>query len=456
MQDGYECGNNQSKKNKSNEEYLKKRRNINRCKVWFWRLVAVVCIIFSWFIVLVPIPLYVARDIFPKPNISQNEMLLNKLNLSNLSVYCPDNYVFSPIEQKCATICGYHEYYPEVLTIIKRVSLSLIALFNLGISILAVIHIVKYYKSFKFQHHPIFVGVFVNLAQSFVIGVPDLIGANLFFCEGRYIDYATLNENPPVQVHIQGGLVSVLSLSNRLWFVMALVLIFPSTFAFSNVLVPIRNRVIIIIIELVICVVYPLVCGLASFIPFRGYRLSAGVQLPVSANSTVGTIFGSIPQVLISGVTITIVILLIYRIHSQIQASSKSTGRKIGLLPIEKRLIIFSSIYFLLIAIILVSLALTKSFRGLINNRYDEYSSYITLLSKYSLPNSTQLNTTLSLLSHNDQLLFHKSDPFYLITINDLSIRGMFIFASSVFSFSCPKIKTCQKDKKRNDSTNIS
>ena len=442
--------NNQRKKSKSNKEYSNSR-NINRCKVYIWRLIAVVSIVFSWFIVLVPIPLYMVSDSFSKPNISQNEMLLNKLNLSNLSVHCPDSYTFSPTEQKCTTICGYHEHYPEVLTIIKRVSLGLIAVFNSGISILAVIRLVKYHKQYKFQHHPIFVGVFVNLVQSFVIGIPDLLGTNLFFCEGRRIDYATLNENPPVQLHIQGVLVTILSTSNRLWFVMAIVLIFPSTFAFSDFLAPTRNRIIIIIVELVICVVYPLVCGLASFIPFSGYRLAESILLPVASNSIVSVLFGSTPQLVISSVTITLVIVLIYRIRIQLQTGSKNTGRKIGLLPIEKRLIAFSGIYYLLIVIITVTLIFTKSFEGYIDNRYSEYSSYITLMSNYSLSNSTQLNTTLSLLSHNDQLLFHKSDRFYLITINDLSIRGMFIFVSSVFNFSCPRVKKSQKDKQQKE-----
>ena len=446
-------GNNQSRRKKETNEENSNTRNSNRCKVCIWILIAVVCITVCWFIVLLPIPLSVASNSFPKPNISQNEMLLNTLNLSNLTVYCPDSYTFSPSEQKCTTICGYHDHYPEALTIIKRVLLSLIAVFNSGISILAVIHIVKYYKQYKFQHHPIFVGVFINLVQSFVIGIPDLLGANLFFCEGRRIDYATLNENPPVQLHIQGFLVTILSISNRLWFVMAIVLIFPSTFAFSNVLVPVRNRIIIVMIELVICVAYPLVCGLASFIPFRGYRLSESVLLPVSANPTVRTVFGAIPQLVISGVTITVIILLLYRLHSQIQSGSKKTDRKIGLLPIEKRLIILSSIYLLLIAIIAVTFAFTKAFRGLIDNRYNEYSSYITLMSNYSLPNSTQQNTTLSLLPHNEQLLFHKSHPFYLININDLSIRGMFILVSCVFYLSYPKVKICQKEKKRDDTT---
>ena len=445
--------NNQSRRKKETNKENSNTRNSNRCKVCIWILIAVVCITVCWFIVLLPIPLSVASNSFPKPNISQNEMLLNTLNLSNLTVYCPDSYTFSPSEQKCTTICGYHDHYPEALTIIKRVLLSLIAVFNSGISILAVIHIVKYYKQYKFQHHPIFVGVFINLVQSFVIGIPDLLGANLFFCEGRRIDYATLNENPPVQLHIQGVLVTILSISNRLWFVMAIVLIFPSTFAFSNVLVPVRNRIIIVMIELVICVAYPLVCGLASFIPFRGYRLSEGVLLPVSANPTVRTVFGTIPQLVISGVTITVIILLLYRLHSQIQAGSIITGRKIGLLPIEKRLLVFSSIYYLLIAIITITLVFTYAFKELIDSRYNEYSSYITLLSNYSLPNSTQLNTTLSLLSHNEQLLFQKSESFYLITITDLSIRGMFIFVSSVFNFSCPKLKICQKDRKQKNSS---
>ena len=330
---------------------------------------------------------------------------------------------------------------------------------NTGITILAIYRLIRYRKEYKFQHHPIFIGVFVNLILSIVIGVPDIIGAKIFFCEGKEIDYATLNANPTIQVHIHGVLIQVLSLSNRLWFAMALILIFLATFSMKNILGIKRNKIIILSVEIVICIIYPVVCALASFIPLNGYMLSQIVMLPVPANVVVRTIFSFMPQLIISALTLTIIVLIVYRIHSQIQIGSSRTGKRASIQPIEKRLMFLSILYFALNVVISITLISLSVFNNIIENRTNDYVSYLTLASLYS-PNGITttphgLNATLTLLSPDDQLLMEHRDPFFIIFIQDISIRSIFILVLSVFNFSCSKKKLCQKKNKaiRNRST---
>ena len=218
--------NRRKKVNHLNEGRTQQEKTKNSIFVWKFgqlRVIASLCILLIWTFALAPIVHRIYSYSKPISNIAQNEMLLDKLNLSNVTVLCPEGYTFSRMEQRCSTVCGYYDNYPLPLTICKRVLLSAIAVINTGITILAIYRLIRYRKEYKFQHHPIFIGVFVNLILSIVIGVPDIIGAKIIFCEGKEIDYATLNANPTIQVHIHGFLIQVLSLSNRLWFVMALV-----------------------------------------------------------------------------------------------------------------------------------------------------------------------------------------------------------------------------------------
>ena len=81
-------------------------KRFNKQKLWFWRLIAVVCIIPGWIIMFAPFLPRILTELFPKFNISQNEILLDKLNLSNVTVLCPEGYTFSRMEQRCSTVCG--------------------------------------------------------------------------------------------------------------------------------------------------------------------------------------------------------------------------------------------------------------------------------------------------------------------------------------------------------------
>ena len=416
-------------------------------KLWFWRSIALLCIIPGWVVSTAPIPPLFLTESFPRSNISQNQMLLDKLNLSNVTVLCPEGYTFSRMEQRCSTVCGYYDNYPLPLTISKRVLLSAIAVINTGVTILAIYRLIRYRKEYKFQHHPIFVGVFVNLIQAIFMGVPDILGANIFFCESQQITYNRLDSNPTIQLHIHGASLRFLSLSNRLWFVMALVLIFLATFPLKDIYRYKWNRITIVLVEIGVCLIFPLICAFVPFVPFSGYRLFQYSMITNANDRMIEFITNLLPQQLIGGLTLTVIVLIVYRIHSQLQIGSSRTGKRIGIQPIEKRLIFFSVLYFALNSIISLSIIIITIFNNSIRTKTSDYASYLTLNSPYSsrgIP-SNGMNKTLSLLSSGDQLLIQYRNPFFILFVHDLSIRSLFILVLSVLNFSCSKPKLCSK-----------
>ena len=410
----------------------------------------VICIVLAWVISLSPFGTSPFVETIPAPSISQNELLLEKLNLSNVMIFCPDPFIYSAGKQLCQVKCGTaflgYDHYS------KRCLYTIVGIINIVISVAAFIRIIKIRKELKFEHHPIFIGVIVNLIQSFVIGIPDIIGSDIFYCENKDIDFDFLNENPPIQLHIIGALVSLLGISNRLWFIMAIALIFLSvSFPLKDLFRPRRNRIVIGIVEIAVCFVYPLVGALSAFIPFSGYRLSDSVLLPVHTNRTLGTIFSYAPHLLISAVTITIIVLIIYKIHSKLQNGSDETGKKQSMHPLEKRLLSFSVVYFSLISIICVSLVINFIKRNHIEEM-NEFLAMLTLQSPYLIQgndanSSFMLNQTSTLLTPKDQLSVQdRTMPFFL-GLSDIAIRVMFIFTMPMLSFSnfnVPFIKKMQ------------
>ena len=416
-------------------------------KYCIWRILAVVCIGLAWTISLSPLggPLY--AEIFPTPNTSQNEILLQELDLSNVTVLCPYPYTYSADKQSCQLKCGLVPSTGKYIGI--RVIYGIIGLINIGISIFAIYRSFMIRKTMKFQHHPIFIGILSNLLLACIIGIPDVIGVDIFYCENRDIDYDTLHESPPIQLHIMGALITISAIATRLWFVMAVTLILISvSFPMKDLFYSRRNRIVIIVVEIAICAVYPFLCALGPFIPFTGYKLSEEVLFPVPVNIIVSIICENVPHTLISGVTITVIVLIIYRIHSQVQIGAEKTGKPQAVHPIEKRLLFFSITYYILISIISVSIIYTFVQEHQLEHEFRDYLAMLTLRSLYSShnSNSTIQNQTLTLLPRQDQLLVQESRVPFNFEFYGLAIRMIFILVLPVLNFPCKKLK-CKKKK---------
>ena len=422
-------------------------------KLCLWRTLSGVCIFTSWFVSLMALPAPLFNHLTPELNASINEVLLDKLNLSNYTVSCPEHYIYKEGIQRCQLVCGNYKILFPQLNLFKRLFISAIAIVNIGITLLASIRWVRIRKQTKFQHHPIIIGVLVNLLQAFIMGIPDIIGGDIIYCGGKEIDYGTFNNIPTLQLHLLGGILSFLGLSNRLWFTSALVLILVSvSFPLRDLFGTNKKRTIIITIEVIICVVYPMVCALVPFVPFSGYRLSQEILLPLPANSIISIICSSLPHLLISPVTMTLVVVIVYKIHSQLHLINNNKMKPQKVHPLEKRLMFFSIIYFLLNLFIALSFII-KSFRqNSIDHGINSYLALQTLQSSYSYKNdplSVPINQTLSLLTIEDQLLIEQVQKPFAVYLHGIGIRLQFILVLSVLNISCQIPKFCRKKREK-------
>ena len=421
-----------------------------RGRLVVWRIFSVLSIATAWSLSLLALPTPLLTDLTQRGNISNNSLLLESINLSHYTVNCPDPYVFSPSDQKCSLECGRYDIANPHLQQFRVSLLAILALTNLLITILAVIRWIIIRKQTKFQHHPIIIGVLVNLVEAVVIGVSDLLGGNIFYCNGEAIDYDTFNSNPSLQLQIQGGLITFLGTSNSLWFTMALVLILLSvSYPMSDLFEPRRNRVIIVLIEVSVCVLYPLLSTLLTYVTLAGYKLSQEILLPYPSDIIVYILCWVVPHTLISPITLTLVVIIVYKIQWQMQLVSENTGGQQKVQPLEKRLMFFSILYFLLNLVIIISF-MTKSLRdNFVEEGTNNFLAFVTLQSTFQATNSVTTigtNKTLSLLSPADQLRVESADKPLAVYVHGIGIRMEFILVLSVLNVSC-QVSCCKRNK---------
>ena len=422
-----------------------------RGRLYVWRVFSVLSIVTAWSLSLLALPTPLLTGLTHKGNISNNSLLLDSLNLSDYTVNCPEPYVFSPNDQKCSLECGKYDIVNPHLQRFRVSLLAILSLANFLITTLAIIRWVIIRKQTKFQHHPIIIGVIVNLVESVTIGVSDMLGGNLFYCNGEGIDYHTFNSAPSIQLQIQGGLITFLGTSNSLWFTTALVLILLSvSYPMKDLFGPKRNRVIIVLIEVSVCVLYPLVTTLLTYVTPAGYKLSEEILLPYPSDVTIHILCWVVPHTLISPITLTLVVIIVYKIQWQMQLVSKNLCKQQTVQPLEKRLMFFSILYFMLNLVIIISF-ITKSFRdNFVEEGTDNYLSFVTLQSTFQSTNSVTTNgtnKTLSLLSPTNQLLVESAVKPLAVYVHGIGIRMEFILVLSVLNFSCQIGKCCKKNK---------
>ena len=407
----------------------KSREESGRSNIILWKLFISVSIILIWSVVLVPVTLSGFRKAFAVPyNITINEKLLLKLNLTNETVICPANYIYSPIVKTCQPICGHWSYCGEICYFIERVTYAVLAIVGITASLVALLSWIRLLSTWKFQHHPILIGIIVNLFQSIGIGVNDIPGVYYFACGGGDIDNDSLKIHPSIQTQILGAIVHSLVLSNRFWFLFALTyILLKVSFPLRDFFNTKRKKIILITIELCICFGIPLITEVITFGSGARYILSPKVSLLISNNPLFTAAFGYIPHALITSFTMSIIMLIIYNIRTKI------TGSDTSIQGIEKRLLLFSGLYFVLTVIIAISV----SVHIVIDNRFkhleDDYRATITLKSILHTPHNPLTNSTVSnLLTTEDRLMMTEATAPVLIYLSGVSQRLMFIVVFAV------------------------
>ena len=134
-----------------------------------------------------------------------------------------------------------------------------------------------------------------------------------------------------------------------------------------------------------------------------------------------------------------------YLVQTRIQAlKMKEFGEGYQLQTIEKRLLVFSTLYFIISSIIVVSILVHTFIDTSINKAFDDYLAFITLNSTYTYTNISSTNETLSNLLNpfNSSLIQEPAKPL-LVYIRGMGNRLMFIVVFVVITVPC-----CNKSKK--------
>ena len=425
----------------------KSRENSGKNRIILWKLFISVSMILIWSVVLVPLVLSGLRKVLAIPyNITINEELLIKLNLTNETVICPGNYIFSPVVKSCQPICGHWSSCGELCYLIERAVFAIFAIVGIAASLVALISWIRLSSTWKFQHHPILIGILVNLFQSIATGLYDIPGVYYFVCGGRDIDHDSLEKKANIHMQILGAIIHSLALSNRFWFVIALTyILLKVSFPLRDFFNTKRKRITLIIIELCICFGIPLITEVISFASGARYRLSPKASVLASDNPLFTAAFGYIPHALITSFTMSIIMLIIYNIRS------KLIGNNTSIQGIEKRLLYFSALYFVLAVIIAVSVSIHIVIDSHLEAQVDKYRATITLNSFLRTPDNPFTNNTVSdLLSREDKLRITEATRPILIYLSGGTQRLMFMVVFAVTNinvFTLAKFKALFKLK---------
>ena len=407
------------------------------------RLVCLASLVIAWLFFILPSLLIGIKNAGAKNfvNISVNELLLESLNLSDVKIRCPEQYVYSPIVRTCSPACGRWSNCGYPCLYIWHSIYALLAVAGVILSGYAILSWVMLRNTWKFHHHPILMCIIINLFQSITFSVSDIPGAYLFYCSAEVKSWDVLNQDPGIHIQVQGTLIHLLALSNRLWFTFALFLILLKVLFPFNKFDSGKNKILIVSIEIAIGFGAPLLTEIVTYASGTRYKVSDEIFMPVANSSWINALLGYIPHAAITLFTITLVILILYKTRLQSQLI-KEFGEGYQLQTIEKRLLLFSVLYFMVGSVIVVSLTVHSSLGKQLTAQFNDYLAAITIDSDILELNSAFFNGTVrDLLTPDQQSNIQEASKPFLIFLRGFANRLMFIVVFAVINVGC----TCKK-----------
>ena len=418
-------------------------------------LIIILCItsiVAIWVFFFLPGILHAFPNLIPVLNKTTNEELLESINLSSIIVSCPDQYVYSEVSTKCQPACGKWSNCGYVCLYLKHALLAVTALVGVLVSTYAVFSWIRFRHTWKFLHYPILFCICVNLLLSISFCISDIPGIFVFYCHTKTIALDDLNQDAGIHIQIQGTLLHYLGLSNRLWFLMALIhILLMVSFPMKNIFAERKARFITLFVENSICFGLPVVLEVIPYAFGIRYFFFDEIDMPTLDNVIANSLVGFTPHVIITCLTMTLVICILYK--TRIQAlKMKEFGEGYQLQTIEKRLLVFSTLYFIISSIIVVSILVHNFIDTDINKAFEDYLAFITLESPYVNLSSTSTNETLRLLkeflSPPDQGLIEEVTAPFLFFIRGMGNRLMFIAVFVVVNVRC----SCRRKQPRKGS----
>ena len=411
---------------------------LNRCWIYLIGLLCVICTVAIWIFFFIPASLHAINNKQSELNSTVNEELLESLNITSMLVTCPDQYSYSLVSNKCQPACGRWSICGYTCLYIKHAILALTAITGVIVSIYAIFSWIKLRDTWKFQHYPIIVCICVNLFLSLSFAISDIPGVYLFYCHAKLTSLEELNLNPGIHIQILGSLIHYLGLANRLWFLIALFhIVLVVCFPMKDIFAGKKTIITTLIIENVVCFGLPFIAEIVPYALGIRYRYFNEIEMPTLNSITANAVVGFTPHVIITALTMTLVICILYK--TRIQAlRMREFGEGYQLQAIEKRLLVFTVLYFIISSIIVISLIIHSFIDRQNEKAFDDFLALITLESTYEDLNNPGTNETLkSLLSPENQGLITDVTMPLLLYIRGMGNRLMFVAVFVVINVRC-------------------
>ena len=321
--------------------------------------------------------------------------LLDRLNISNLTVACPEMFIFSPKDNSCKPQCGAWSGCGRSMYYVERYSLAIIDCVGIIVGIFGFVSWLLDYKHWEWKHFAIVISTKVAFVSSIAFAFLDLPGSKYLYCSNEDKPFADVASEGKIHIQVYSAVLAFLNYSFLLWLCFSLINISLTTFfALSITLQKKSFYRKLLVVESILAWGTPL-CLIGLFTAAGGrFSLDFAIQHPVSNEAPPNFIL-SIPYYILFRLMISIFLVIFIKIRFQIIKSQKYSSKRIKISTLEKRFIAIGVLYVLLIFLrSLYSSWISFSVKWELQN--EGYAACVTLGSSFT---TTSRNTTMGTLN---------------------------------------------------------
>ena len=316
--------------------------------------------------------------------------LLDRLNISNLTVVCPEMFIFSPKDNSCKPQCGAWSGCGRSMYYVERYSLVIIDCVGIIVGIFGFVSWLLDYKHWEWKHFAIVISTKVAFVSSIAFAFLDLPGSKYLYCSNEDKPFAVAGEGK-IHLQVYSAVLTFLNYSFLLWLCFSLINISLTTFfALSITLQKKSFYRKLLVVESILAWGTPL-CLIGLFTAAGGsFSLDFAIQHPVSNEAPPNFIL-SIPYYILFRLMISIFLVIFIKIRFQIIKSQKYSSKRIKISTLEKRFIAIGVLYVVVIFLhSLYSSWISFSVKWELQN--EGYAACVTLGSSFT---TTNRNTTM-------------------------------------------------------------
>ena len=363
----------------------------------------IICLAIVWFTILPLGGSEVYQGLITRRlrNIPQNRSLpsirlLGRLNISNLTVQCPEMFIFSPKDNSCKPQCGAWSGCGRFMYYVEKYSFVIIDFTGIIIGIFGITSWLLDYKHWEWKHFAIVFSTKVPFFSSIAFAFLDFPGSRYLFCSNEDKPFEDVSGEGNVHIQVYSAVITFLNFSFLFWMWFSLINISLTVFfALSATLHRKSFYKKLIVVESILAWGTPL-CLIGLFTAAGGrFNLDFSIQHPVS-NGAPPNLLLSIPYYILFRLVISTFLLIFIKIRFQIIKSQKFSTKRIKISSLEKRFIVIGVIYVVLIVLrSMYSSGISFSLKWELQN--EGYAACVTLGSAFT---TTRHNTTMSIFNN--------------------------------------------------------